>query len=63
MQVFPKTKKKSISFEDINSDKKQNKMIHKHQIESLIKYSRIINRLRYNILLLCKKYITTKEYN
>lgn len=34
------TKNKSISFEDINSDKKQNKMIHKHQIESLIKYSK-----------------------
>ena len=30
---------KSISFEDIHSDKESNKMIHKHQTESLLKFS------------------------
>lgn len=33
------TKNKSISFEDIYSDKQENKMIHKHQILGLKKYS------------------------
>ena len=33
------TKYKSISFEDINSNEPQNKMIHKHQILSLTKFS------------------------
>lgn len=30
---------KSISFENINSTEKENKMIHKHQIKSLLKFS------------------------
>lgn len=34
------TKYKSISFEDVDSNKKQNKMIHAHQIESLTKFSK-----------------------
>ena len=34
------TKYKSINFEDVESDKKQNKMIHVHQIESLTKFSK-----------------------
>lgn len=35
------TKNSSISFEDINiKEKQQNKMIHKHQIESLLKFSK-----------------------
>lgn len=33
------TKNKSISFEDINSDKDEKKMIHRHQILGLQKYS------------------------
>ena len=37
------TKYKSMSFEDINSDEKQNKMVHKHQIEGLFKFSRFDN--------------------
>ena len=32
------TKQKYISFEDINSNKEQNKMIHKHQILGLKKF-------------------------
>lgn len=34
------TSGKSISFEDINSDKEEQKMIHKHQIKSLLEYSK-----------------------
>ena len=34
------TSGKSISFEDIHSDKLENKMIHKHQTESLLEYSK-----------------------
>ena len=34
------TKSKSITFEDINSEEKQNKMIHKHQIEGLLERSK-----------------------
>jgi recombination protein U len=38
------TKSKSISFEDINIDSKQpSRMIHKHQIESLIDYGKFRN--------------------
>lgn len=33
------TKYRSMSFEDVNSDKEQNKMIHKHQIIHLTKFS------------------------
>ena len=33
------TSNKYMTFEDINSDEKQNKMIHKHQIEGLLKCS------------------------
>jgi hypothetical protein len=33
------TKYKSIAFEDIDSDKEQNKMIHKHQIIALTRFS------------------------
>ena len=33
------TSNKYMSFEDINSDEEQNKMIHKHQIEGLLKCS------------------------
>ena len=33
------TSNKYMGFEDINSDKEQNKMIHKHQIEGLLKCS------------------------
>ena len=33
------TKYKSMGFEDINCEEEQNKMIHKHQILSLIKFS------------------------
>lgn len=34
------TKYKSISFEDINCDEEQNKMVHKHQILGLLKMSK-----------------------
>lgn len=37
------TKYKSMSFEDINSDEEQNKMIHKHQIIGLLKCSNYDN--------------------
>ena len=37
------TKQKYISFEDIYSDKIQNKMIHKHQILGLLEYSNYDN--------------------
>lgn len=38
------TKSKSMSFEDINIKEKQpNKMIHKHQIESLLEFSKLNN--------------------
>ena len=37
------TKQKYISFEDIYSDKEQNKMIHKHQILGLLDYSKYEN--------------------
>ena len=37
------TKFKSMSFEDITSDKEQNKMIHKHQILSLNGFSNFKN--------------------
>lgn len=37
------TKYKSMSFEDIDSNEKQNKMIHKHQIEGLLKFSKFDN--------------------
>lgn len=37
------TKYKSISFEDINSDKEENKMIHRHQVLGLKKYSAYSN--------------------
>lgn len=34
------TKYKSMSFEDVESEEEQNKMIHAHQIESLTKFSK-----------------------
>lgn len=34
------TKYKSISYEDVNSDEKQNRMIHKHQISGLTNFSK-----------------------
>lgn len=37
------TKYKSMSFEDVESDDKQNKMIHKHQILSLLNFSKFEN--------------------
>ena len=37
------TKYRSMSFEDIKSDEKQNKMIHKHQILSLLDFSNFEN--------------------
>lgn len=37
------TKYKSMSFEDVDSDEKQNKMIHKHQILALHKFSKFDN--------------------
>lgn len=37
------TKNKFITFEDIDSDEKQNKMIHKHQIVSLLDFSKFEN--------------------
>lgn len=37
------TKYKSMTFEDITSDKEQNKMIHKHQIMSLLEFSKYEN--------------------
>lgn len=37
------TKYKSMSFEDIKSEGKQNKMIHKHQILSLLEFSKFEN--------------------
>lgn len=37
------TKSKSISFDDINSDKEQGKMIHKHQILSLKNFAEFSN--------------------
>ncbi len=37
------TKYKSMSFEDIKSNEKQNKMIHKHQILSLLGFSKFEN--------------------
>lgn len=37
------TKNKSISYEDINTDKEENKMIHKHQILGLKNFSKYKN--------------------
>lgn len=48
------TSNKYMSFEDINSNEEQNKMIHKHQIEGLLKcsnYSNVISGFLFNFRL------------
>lgn len=40
---YKTTKLKSMSFEDVNSDEEQNRMIHKHQIVGLTKFSKYDN--------------------
>lgn len=48
------TSNKYMSFEDINSDKEQDKMIHKHQIEGLLKcsaYPNVISGFLFNFRL------------